>query len=489
MGERAAFRSAAGILSAFLFLMAPAAARAAEGQDSPAASAAPAPVPETPGTGASATFETASEAASAGSLDNAVPAPGEAVPATATEAAPAVSAETASAPSAGPAPAAAAESAAGEATSVPPAEAVPAAPAEAAPATSAEPASAEAAPAVSAETAPAPSAGAAPASDNAAVKAAEYPDGLIYTVKEGDTLWDLSGKYLGSPWLWTELWEKNRFLTNPHYIYPGIRIVIFPPPPREYAMEVTEPAPESEAAPAVAPPPPVEEEKPQVAEAAPEILAITPADYVRAGEFLERRPRGIGRIVGGMEVRVVFSEGDKVVLSLSKEIPAGQLLGVYRVRGPVRGPAGRRVSGYVKYLVGLIQAKGVENGAVVGVVRKSFEELTRNDLISEEIPAYEPVVIAPGTEGLEASVIAGRLERTELAEGDFIFLDRGANDGVSRGNTFRLFRRAVDSNYRVEVAKAVAVRVLPDVTTVYVVNSTQSFAPGVMARRGEAGSR
>ncbi|HEY5995487.1 MAG TPA: LysM domain-containing protein, partial [Candidatus Deferrimicrobiaceae bacterium] len=61
----------------------------------------------------------------------------------------------------------------------------------------------------------------AAAENQDAPKGAEaWPDGLRYKVAAGDTLWDLSAKYLGSPWKWTELWERNRFLTNPHYIYP-----------------------------------------------------------------------------------------------------------------------------------------------------------------------------------------------------------------------------------------------------------------------------
>lgn len=352
----------------------------------------------------------------------------------------------------------------------------------------------EAAPAAPPEAAPAAVPEAAPAAEAGTTRASEYPNGLIHTVVQGDTLWDLSAKYLGSPWRWTELWERNRFLTNPHYIYPGIRVVIFPPPPKEYEMAGKEPGPEAEAAPAVAPPPPAAEEAaPQAAaEAAPapaRILDITEADYVRAGEFLAKRPRGIGRIAGGKDVRSIFGEGEKVVLALKKEIPAGQLLGVYRVRGPIDAPAGRRVSGYVKHLVGLIQAQGRENGAVVGVIRKSFEELTKRDIITEEIPAYSPVVIDPGKEGLEASVITGRMENEGLAQGDFVFLDRGANDGVARGNVFRLFRKASDLPYRVEVGKGVAVRVLPKFTTVYVVNSTESFEGGVAASRGEAPAR
>ncbi|HEX8043591.1 LysM domain-containing protein, partial [Candidatus Deferrimicrobium sp.] len=304
-------------------------------------------------------------------------------------------------------------------------------------------------------------------------ESASSSEGIVYTVVVGDTLWDLSAKYLGSPWKWTEIWERNRFITNPHYIYPGIEVVIVPPGPREIALG-QEPAPDSGPAETVSAPPSVEAVKPPVPPVAPPrvpYLDIKPEDFVRAGEFLKEAPKGIGNIQGGKEPRVGFVEGDMVYLSLRKEIPSGQLLGVYRVRGPIHSPGKRSVSGYVKYLIGVIQAVPKVDGQATARVRQSFEDLTRADLISEEIPAYTPVRIDPGADGVPCSVITGRLWNKELAQGDFIYLDQGASAGVAVGNVFRVFvptgveagaeASSTPGKVLFEVARAVVVRVSP----------------------------
>src|SRR5471030_663057 len=54
---------------------------------------------------------------------------------------------------------------------------------------------------------------------------ADAPD--QHLVVKGDTLWDISGKFLDKPWCWPQVWGMNRDeIKNPHWIYPG-QIVYF----------------------------------------------------------------------------------------------------------------------------------------------------------------------------------------------------------------------------------------------------------------------
>jgi hypothetical protein len=143
--------------------------------------------------------------------------------------------------------------------------------------------------------------------------------------------------------------------------------------------------------------------------------------------------------------------------------------------------------------VGLVQVKGKANGEAYGVVRESFEDLSKEDQVSEEVPSYAPVPIVPGEAGLAAAVISGQWENEELATGNFLFLDKGADAGVAPGNVFRLVESGGgtagkfsgrEPGVQVDVGKAVVVRVSPEFSTAYVVNSFLSFPAGVTAIRG-----
>lgn len=49
-----------------------------------------------------------------------------------------------------------------------------------------------------------------------------HPNEVIVT--KGDTLWDISGRFLQHPWEWPKLWKRNPSIKNPDLIYPGDRL-------------------------------------------------------------------------------------------------------------------------------------------------------------------------------------------------------------------------------------------------------------------------
>jgi hypothetical protein len=59
----------------------------------------------------------------------------------------------------------------------------------------------------------------------------QYPDTIpegakYYIIVKGDTLWDISKRFLGNPFLWPQIWDRNRYITDAHWIYPGDPLIL-----------------------------------------------------------------------------------------------------------------------------------------------------------------------------------------------------------------------------------------------------------------------
>src|SRR4030095_13933258 len=95
----------------------------------------------------------------------------------------------------------------------------------------------------------------------------------VHTVKQGDTLWEVSKQYLKDPFLWPQIWEINSQVKNPHWIYPGDQILIkkMVVMNKTPADKTPEPAkqPEAQALTRPAPPRPPQAVQPAPAAAAP----------------------------------------------------------------------------------------------------------------------------------------------------------------------------------------------------------------------------
>jgi len=102
---------------------------------------------------------------------------------------------------------------------------------------------------------------------------ADHPD--TYVVRKGDTLWDISARFLKSPWYWPEIWQANPQIENPHLIYPGdvISLVYIDGSPHL----VVDPAPQL----------PPEDIGPQI-RSEDSVDAIPALPYAAVSEFLSR---------------------------------------------------------------------------------------------------------------------------------------------------------------------------------------------------------
>jgi len=227
----------------------------------------------------------------------------------------------------------------------------------------------------------------------------------VYTIKQGDTLWDISSKFLKDPFLWPKLWQRNLYITDPHWIYPGQSIRLSPledlkkKEPKKVVVE-EKPKEEKQKEVAVEPEvkkveaPPIEkkvevvvEAKPaegKPAEAKPSEGKPTFFQDVRSAGFLsDVNLRGIGIILDSKEGKNLMALNDIVYLAFktSKPIMIGDKYTVFRASDVVRHPVTDQKVGIRYNIIGNVQVIDQHGNFFMARVIEAFDAIVKGDML------------------------------------------------------------------------------------------------------------
>ena len=272
-----------------------------------------------------------------------------------------------------------------------------------------------------------------------------------YVVKKGDTLWDISSKFLTDPWRWPELWRGNKDqIKDPHWIYPGDVLVLdratgtlskrgagsvadasaVSGKPNEYRLKPTQRA---EAVERPIPVLPANVIEPYLTR--PLVLDAKVVDgRVREADALSSAPR----IIGAPDDRYILSAGDSAyVAGLSGETIDWN---VFRSGDPLIDPETSEVLGLEAVFLGNARVTRRGDPAMIRI-RSVKQEIIKGDRL---LPAETEPVLNYTLKRPEKDV-KGRLMTVYGGVGSggqysIITINRGRRDGLEPGNVLALFR-------------------------------------------------
>ncbi len=268
-----------------------------------------------------------------------------------------------------------------------------------------------------------------------------------YTVKRGDTLWDISSLFLRSPWRWPELWGMNLdAIRNPHLIYPGQMLVLVKNGDRAQ-LQVGRMLDASG----------TEKLSPRARETAMDrgpIGAInlnliqpflTDAVVLDSNE-LETAPR----IVAGREGRVLLGRGD--VAYVRGEMAPRRDWQVFRRAQPLTDPETGEVLGFEAAYVGTAeylqpgeQRTLADGKPEIVPATVSLKTLRQEAGVGDRLTAPQPrddgrhVPHAPSSP-LDAMVVSVYGEGLQAGQNQIISINRGRTGGVEPGHVLAIWR-------------------------------------------------
>jgi len=286
-----------------------------------------------------------------------------------------------------------------------------------------------------------------------------YPEGTqLHIVQRGDTLWDISNSYLRNPFLWPQLWDANRYIENPHLIYPG-------DPIRIPDLDVVRGEGEEPGGPGTGPggpgAGPGEEGGPGAGgpgaagqpggPAAPQFRPAYEEITIQCAGYLREEADDDFRIFGSEEDghKDGLATGDVVYLNRGSEdgVSPGDSFYLQRKVDFTWGIDGSYVrrSGWLRILA-------VQEETAMAEIVQACLDIHLGDYLTpfEPIPVpllpLEPVPtrLTPETGRMRGKIAASLDDLATLGQGYLVSIDLGQEDGVVPGNIFTIFRYLYD---------------------------------------------
>lgn len=256
-----------------------------------------------------------------------------------------------------------------------------------------------------------------------------------YIVQKGDTLWDISARFLRDPWYWPEIWEVNPDIQNPHLIYPGDEIVLTYEGGKPVLRVRRDGRPTVKLSPAV-----------RTLSGSEGAIATLPLDAIK--EFLNRSRvvtdgelENAPYIVSLGEEHLVGGEGFKVY-ARGLDAGASSRYGVFRRGEAYRNPdAEDEILGYEALYVGDSVVERPGDPSTLMLTDTAREVLAGDRLfpLANDAIADQLVPNVPGTrlEGKIISVIDGV---SQIGQYQVVVINLGTEDGAAPGDVMAVYQ-------------------------------------------------
>ena len=273
---------------------------------------------------------------------------------------------------------------------------------------------------------------------------ADFPEGSqVHTIVKGDTLWDLAQAYLGDPYLWPQLWERNPYIRDSHWIYPGDPVVI--------DLAVVEPEPVIEEVPEEVVPPPQEPKK--VPGGVPHPLASS-AEIYCFGKLIQDESIFSFKINSAERIQSQdhYSEGDVVYIDGGAEqgIKAGDRFFIlHRSENVgVLHPVSSSSIGHPYPYVGQLKILCAQENTSIAEITFACDFVSLGDVLLPFRPIPIPLVVDPDpTDRCDAAngnatgyVIYSKDLVLTSGIGQVLMIDLGEAEGLYPGQFATVFR-------------------------------------------------